>query len=132
MEYATPADAIRTLAEGDDAYLFATYAHRDRPLVDARIAHLGDQGVQIRYDEGVSMGATWFDELASVIENAAGIVYFQSTRSVTSDSCERELAYARSLDKPIVPVRLDGACVPAYNVVLQPARLVSRALWFRP
>ncbi len=48
---------------GDEPYIFVSYAHTDTASVYPEIARLTGQGFNIWYDEGISPGTVWRDEL---------------------------------------------------------------------
>ena len=48
--------------QGDEPYIFVSYAHEDSDAVYPEIEWLRDQGFNIWYDEGISPGASWREE----------------------------------------------------------------------
>ena len=81
--------------QGDQPYVFICYAHDDAELIYPELERLRDQGINIWYDEGVSPGAEWEEELAKRIERCAIFLYYVSQRSVESEHCRRELNFAQ-------------------------------------
>ncbi len=63
---------------GDDPYIFVCYAHDDDETVYPEIQWLHDQGFNIWYDEGISPGASWRNELADSIDGSHLFLYFVS------------------------------------------------------
>ncbi|MCH8142813.1 MAG: toll/interleukin-1 receptor domain-containing protein [Proteobacteria bacterium] len=55
---------------GDEPYIFVSYAHADNEIVYPEIQWLRDQGFNVWYDEGISPGTVWRDELADSIEGS--------------------------------------------------------------
>ena len=55
---------------GDEPYIFVSYAHADNEIVYSEIQWLRDQGFNVWYDEGISPGTVWRDELADSIEGS--------------------------------------------------------------
>ena len=88
--------------QGDDPYLFVCYAHDNADTVYSEISWLNDQGFNIWYDEGLSPGSVWRDELAESITGAKVLLFFVTPQSVTSAHCQREVSFA--VDRGI-PVR---------------------------
>ena len=43
--------------QGDEPYVFVSYAHDDAPVVYPEISRLRDQGFNIWYDEGIEPGS---------------------------------------------------------------------------
>ncbi len=61
---------------GDDPYIFVSYAHEDGDDVFPEIQLLKDQGFNIWYDEGISPGSEWHQELADRIDDSSLFLYF--------------------------------------------------------
>lgn len=59
--------------KGEDPYVFVSYFHEDSAVVFTEIRWLKDQGFNIWYDEGISPGASWRQELADAIDGACCI-----------------------------------------------------------
>ena len=66
---------------GDEPYAFVCYAHKDADVVYPEISRLHDSGVNISYDDGISPGELFTDELAEIIEGAAVFLFFVTPRS---------------------------------------------------
>jgi hypothetical protein len=99
--------------DGDEAYVFVTYAHEDAELVYPHILWLQDQGFNVWWDEGISPGAAWRAELAQAIRGCSLLVYFVTPNSVLSEHCAREVNFA--LDehhRPILAVHLSETSLP--------------------
>jgi hypothetical protein len=99
--------------DGEEAYIFVTYAHEDADLVYSHIRWLQDQGFNVWWDEGISPGAAWRAELAQAIRGCSLLVYFVTPNSVVSDHCIREVNFA--LDehhRPILAVHLSETSLP--------------------
>ena len=73
---------------GEEPYVFVCYAHADAGTVYPEIARLHGLGVRVCYDEGISPGELFTDELAELIEGASVFLYFVTPRSVQSRSAE--------------------------------------------
>ncbi len=52
---------------GSEPYVFVCYAHEDAETVYTELRWLHEQGVNLWYDEGISPGHEWTEELASAI-----------------------------------------------------------------
>ena len=50
--------------DGDGPYVFVCYAHTDRAEIYPELIRLRDAGVNVWYDEGISPGSEWTEELA--------------------------------------------------------------------
>ena len=98
---------------GDQPYVFVCYAHDDSDVVFPEIQWLKDQGFNIWYDEGISPGSEWRDELADSISNASLFLYFVSPRSISSPHCKREINFALENNLPLSVVYLEETELPS-------------------
>ena len=106
MERAFPA------YKGDQPYIFVSYAHEDSDLVFPEIQWLRDQGFNIWYDEGISPGASWRQELADFIDGSSLFLYLVTPPSIISSHCQKELNYALEHHKPVIAVHLKRTVLP--------------------
>lgn len=97
---------------GPEPYVFVCYAHADADAVYAAIASLHQAGINVWYDEGISPGRQWRDELAVAIGNCALFVYFVSPSAVSSTICRKEFNYAAEREVPALMVHLGETEVP--------------------
>jgi TolB-like protein len=104
-----PVEAYR----GDEPYIFICYAHDDQAVVYPEITWLHEQGVNVWYDEGISPGEEWSEELGQAIERAERFLYFVSPTSVASRHCRNELNFAQNHDRPILSVYLEPTELPS-------------------
>ncbi len=98
---------------GDDPYIFVCYAHDDEGLVYPEIQWLAEQGLNIWYDEGISPGSEWSEELGQAIENAANFLIFVTPNSVASRHCRNEVHFAQNRDAQVLAVHLAETELPA-------------------
>lgn len=102
-----------TAYQGDGPYVFVCYSHEDGDVVFPEIQWLKDQGFNIWFDEGISPGSQWRDEVAHSIEGASLFLYFASPTSVTSEHCKREINFAIEQKLPILVVHLQETVLPS-------------------
>jgi TolB-like protein/tetratricopeptide (TPR) repeat protein len=93
--------------QGDEPYVFICYSHADSADVFEDLLWLNSQGQHIWYDEGISPGAEWSDEVADAIAGCRLFVYCISPNSIDSEHCRRELNYALSLGINVLAVHLE-------------------------
>lgn len=98
--------------QGEDAYIFVCYAHEDLRSVLSELERLRDLGFNVWYDEGISLGHAWTDEIANAILGATEFIYFVSVASVASRNCRNELQFAASRSKKIIAVYLEPTELP--------------------
>lgn len=97
---------------GGEPYVFVCYSHEDSGLVYPDLVALRDSGANLYYDEGISPGHEWTEELARAIDGASQLVCFISARSVASRHCRNEIQYALDQDKQVIPVFLERTELP--------------------
>jgi TolB-like protein/Tfp pilus assembly protein PilF len=98
---------------GDEPYVFVCYGHEDSEFVFREIAWLNDYGINVWYDEGISPGHEWSDELARAIQGCTKVLYFVTPNSVASEHCRRELNFAQEEGREVVAIHLEATEVPA-------------------
>ena len=98
--------------KGDKPYIFVSYAHTDADLVYPEIQWLHDRGFNIWYDEGISPGSTWRDEVALALTQCKVFLYFVSPRSVASANCLKEVNFCLSRERRILSVHLEKTELP--------------------
>ena len=93
--------------KGDEPYVFVCYAHENADGVYPELQRLHDAGVRIWYDEGVSPGARWSDELARALSGAALVLFFCTPQSAKSKHCQDEVNFALDEQRPLLVIQ-DG------------------------
>ena len=93
--------------EGDEPYVFVCYAHADRAVIYPELVRLRDAGVNVWYDEGISPGSEWTEEIADAINGCSQFLYYVSPASVESRNCRDEVAFVHDLGKPMITVHLE-------------------------
>jgi len=98
---------------GENPYVFACYSHADKALVYPELQWLYEAGVNVWYDEGISPGSEWTEELASHIEKCAVFSFFVTPSSVASEHCRRELNFALDQRCKILAIHLERTELPS-------------------
>ncbi len=91
---------------GDGPYIFVSYAHEDSALVYPELVRLRGLGFNVWYDEGISPGSSWRQELADAIQNAGLFLFFVSPKSTASPNCQKEVNFGIDSGKPFIAVHL--------------------------
>ncbi len=86
--------------KGDEPYIFVSYAHTDEDAVYPEIRWLQEQGCKVWYDEGISPGSRWSDEVAMALNGATALVFFCTPLSSESEHCADEVSYALGENVP--------------------------------
>ncbi len=99
--------------QGNDDYIFESYAHDDEAQVYPELALLNGQGFHIWFDEGIGPGHVWPRELAGRIENCDLMLFFVTPASLGSSNCSREINFALENDKPVIAIHLHEVEIPS-------------------
>ena len=92
---------------GDESYVFTSYAHNDAIEVFQDLKRFHDLGLKIWYDEGITSGAGWQEEVENAIVNSSIFIVFISNSSVESRNVRNEIFLAIKEDIPIIPIYLE-------------------------
>lgn len=88
-----------------DSKVFISYARHNKPFVqrlyDALTAHEND--VWVDWDD-IPLGAQWWEQIKDGIRNSETFVFVITPESLSSPICHFEIAYARELNRRLVPV----------------------------
>jgi len=98
--------------DGDEPFAFVCYAHHDREVVYRELLRLREAGVNVWYDEGISPGSEWEDEIANAISQCEHFLFFVSPQSVTSKHCLDEVQYSQNRQRNMVIVHLEPTTLP--------------------
>lgn len=98
---------------GDGHSVFVCYAHGDAELVYPEIKWLHEHGVNIWYDEGISPGAEFPEELGHAILNSNLVLFYTSPKSIESRHCRDEVYFALDKKKPVLALHLAETALPA-------------------
>lgn len=99
--------------QGNNPYVFVSYAHKDNEKVLDLIKLLKRKMCRIWYDEGLTPGGSWNDDLANHISKCECVIIIITNNSIQSQYVKSELNYAISLNKKIYPVFLENVELPA-------------------
>ena len=98
---------------GTGSYLFVSYAHVNADQVYPEIGWLNEAGINIWYDEGITPGSRWSEELAAAIEGCALFLVFLTKESVQSENCLNEIDFALRRKRPFLAIELEPVNLPA-------------------
>ncbi len=100
--------------QGDDAFVFVSYAHADGDRVGPLISALTESGINLWFDEGIAPGNQWTADLANAIERCSAFLYIVTPASVASDHCVNEVHFAINRGKPFLASHLDATNMPSH------------------
>lgn len=98
--------------DGDQPYVFVSYAHADKEVVYPEIEHLHRLGYRIWFDEGIKPSAEWAAFLAEKIERCSAFLLFVTPRAADSWNVQDEIHHAATQRKQMLPVYLEPAVLP--------------------
>lgn len=96
-----------------EPYAYLSYAHADRETVYRIARKLQNRGYRIWFDDGISVGSIWMDEIINRLSHSAVYIAFISRSFTNSINCASELRYALDMDKPIIYVLLEEFELPS-------------------
>ena len=98
--------------DGEDAYAFVSYSHKDYEFVFNEIDRFNKQGLNIWYDEGIAPGNEWLAEIGRALFGASLFIVFISENSVSSKFVRKEITYAITKDIPFVAIHIEKTQLP--------------------
>lgn len=98
--------------QGDKPFIFISYAHKDAALVFKDIKIFHDAGYPIWYDQGLTPGQEWDDEIALALMGCSLLVVFISKNSMASRNVQDEIKMALNRDIDIVPIYFERTELP--------------------
>ena len=97
---------------GEDSFIFISYAHVDADLVFPELIRFHNWGLNIWYDQGITVGRDWDDVIVEAIEKCSLFIVFISENSVKSRAVKREIKIADDELKTIIPIHLSETILP--------------------
>jgi hypothetical protein len=89
--------------------VFVSYSRNNLGAVTQLIKHGKDVGIDMWYDQALTGGQRWWDDILATIRKCDIFIFALSPESWDSEACKSELAYVAQLGKPIIPVLIsDG------------------------
>ena len=111
--------------EGNEPYIFVSYAHANQEIVTRIIETLHENGYRIWYDSGIMPGDDPFENIAKHLYNSALVIVFLSRRSIQSHYCKSEVNFAFSKSKNLICVVLEEFEMPlGWEMQLQNTQLL--------
>lgn len=98
-----------TAYEGNEPYIFISYAHKDSDLVLPILDVMTERGYRIWYDDGIAPGSEWPEYIAEHLSGSSVCLAFVSNNSVASPNCRREINYALSKNINFMAIMLEDA-----------------------
>ena len=99
---------FREAYKGSEPYIFISYAHKDTKRVLPYIDYLMDKGYRVWYDEGISPGSEWPEEIEKALKNSSCFLTFTSENSVASINVRNEINFALNNEVPFLAAYLEN------------------------
>ncbi|MBR6704924.1 MAG: toll/interleukin-1 receptor domain-containing protein [Lachnospiraceae bacterium] len=93
--------------EGQDPFIFISYAHKNSDRVIPILEKLHEAGYRVWYDDGIAPGSEWPEYIAEHLNGCRTVISFVSPESIDSPNCRREVTYALSKRKPFLGILLE-------------------------
>jgi len=88
-----------------NAKAYLSYSRQDLDVAQRLVADLSKQSVEVWVDfEDIPASADWQAEINAGIDSADAFIIMVSQNSLTSNTVNREIDYARSVNKRIIPI----------------------------
>jgi hypothetical protein len=108
------------------ANLFVSYNRESEKITETLVDDIQALGHNAWFDEELSGGQTWWDQILSTIRDCDVFVLVLSPKSLSSTACTREYGYAADLGKPILPILVsEGVSVNLLPPVLSQIQFVD-------
>lgn len=99
--------------EGNEPYIFVSYAHRDSEQVLGILKMLSEQGYRIWYDDGIEPGSAWSENIAEHLSRAEVVLVLGSENYVNSQNCRQEIEFSISEERNLLVVWLENTPLSA-------------------
>ena len=86
------------------ANVFISYNRQAEAITKALAANIQALGHTVWFDQGLTGGQAWWDEILSQIRGCDRFIFVLDPAALNSVACTREYGYAADLKKPILPV----------------------------
>ncbi len=93
---------------GKEPYIFVSYAHKDSDRVFAEIKRFNEAGFNVWYDEGISPGNEWTDEIADALAGCSLFVVMITPTSAPRENVQNEINFALDEKKPFIAIHLEA------------------------
>lgn len=111
--------------EGNQPYIFVSYAHKDRAEVLPILEAMKARGFRIWYDDGTEASYLFAQTIEAKLRDAACVLAFASRVSLNSRSCADEIGMAIAAHKQILlaflePIQTEGEILYSNYIRVRP------------
>lgn len=93
--------------EGNENYIFISYAHKDSDIVIPIVETLQQNGFRVWYDSGIEAGTEWPYYIETHLKNSNKVLVFMSEAAVESRNCRNEINMALAMQKGVLVIYLE-------------------------
>lgn len=103
-----PLKYLPPVSDNPDHYYFVSYSHLDYKQVYRDIFALQAEGINIWYDRAMPAGESWRETAEKYIRpsKCAGVIFYISKNSLTSDAIHKEIEFAKKCGKSCLTINL--------------------------
>ena len=83
--------------QGNENYIFVSYAHKDQDIVVPIIEALSENGFRVWYDLGIEAGTEWPAFIQERLKSSKVVLAFISPSSIASKNCRKETTIHRNI-----------------------------------
>jgi thiol-disulfide isomerase/thioredoxin len=105
------------------AKIFISYSRASKDVIEEMIQDLTDDGQETWFDQHLTGGQRWWDNILSEIRECEVFVAALTPDFLESKACQREMKYAKDLLRTLLPIRLSDKVLPEPAVVDEPVAL---------
>jgi hypothetical protein len=105
--------------------IFISYNRKNRRAVEKLVGDLEILGHTIWYDEKLTGGRIWWDDILKHIRESELFIFVVTVESLKSVACIREFEYALQLNKNVLPILMGGVKVNLLPGKLQMRQIVN-------
>ena len=88
--------------------IFISYSRANLSYVTQLVKVLRNKGLEVWFDMHIEGGDVWDNELEHQLKNADVIIWVLSKASVASENVANEISYAESLNKKVIPIKIEN------------------------
>ncbi len=101
------------------SHIFISYAHKERPFVEALFKPLARVYQNVWYDRELTGGDVWWERIVKQIHDSDIFLIVLSDQWIRSDWSKREYDEAVAQDKKLLPIRIEDIKLPSFLEKLQ-------------
>ncbi|MBE6615191.1 MAG: toll/interleukin-1 receptor domain-containing protein [Ruminococcaceae bacterium] len=98
--------------EGNEPYIFVSYAHKDIDIVVPIIRVLQEHGFRVWYDAGIEAGTEWAVYISTHLKASACMICFMTPNAAESLNCRNEITLALNKNIQTLCVYLEDFELP--------------------